>query len=107
MQIGMKEMLGRGFVNLPSLLYHPYLVCIHFGMTSPTSFYIFNVFYKSCKHSNEPVATKLSLIMSCTSSKHSNEPVATTLFQHVTTLCACHGRSPSIGPIWQRQASLV
>ena len=28
------NLLCSGFVNLPSLLYHPYLVCIHFGMPS-------------------------------------------------------------------------
>ena len=29
-----KAMQGCGFVNLPSLLCHPYLVCILFGMPS-------------------------------------------------------------------------
>ena len=33
-----KTMQGCGFVNLPSLLYHPYLVCTLFGMSSPHSF---------------------------------------------------------------------
>ena len=36
-------MQGCGFVNLPSLLYHPYLVCTLFGMPSlhPFTFLIF------------------------------------------------------------------
>ena len=37
-------MQGKGFVDLPSLLYHPYLVCILFRKAISTSFYIFNVF---------------------------------------------------------------
>ena len=40
-------MQGWGFVNLPSLLYHPYLVCILFGMPFLHPF-IFLIFFKSC-----------------------------------------------------------
>ena len=39
-----KKMQGWGFVHLPSLSYHTYLVCILFGMQSLHLFYIFNVF---------------------------------------------------------------
>ena len=40
-----KKMQGWGFIYLPSLLYHPYLVCIRtFWCAILTSFYISNVF---------------------------------------------------------------
>ena len=41
--INVKAMQGCGFVNLPSLLYHPYLVCTLFGMPSlhPFTFLMF------------------------------------------------------------------
>ena len=42
-----KTMHGLGFVNLPSLLYHPYLVCILFGMPS-LHLFTFLMFLKSC-----------------------------------------------------------
>ena len=44
-------MQGWGFVNLPSPLYHPYLVCILFGMPSLHPF-TFLMFFKSCKFCN-------------------------------------------------------
>ena len=44
LQTGGKMMQGWGFVYLPSLLYHPYLVCILFGMPSLHLL----MFFKSC-----------------------------------------------------------
>ena len=43
LQTNVKTMQGCGFVNLPSLLYHPYLVCTLFGMPSlhPFTFLMF------------------------------------------------------------------
>ena len=43
LQTIVKMMQGCGFVNLPSLLYHPYLVCTLFGMPSlhPFTFLMF------------------------------------------------------------------
>ena len=38
-------MQGRGFVYLLSILYHPYLVCILFGMPSQYLFIVLNAFY--------------------------------------------------------------
>ena len=40
-------MQGWGFANLPSQLYHPYLVCILFGIPSLHPF-TFLMFFKSC-----------------------------------------------------------
>ena len=40
-------LVHEGFVNLPSLLYHPYLVCIPFGMP-PLHPFTFLMFFKSC-----------------------------------------------------------
>ena len=47
LKTNVKTMQGWGFANLPSLLYHPYLLCILFGMPSlhPFTFLMF----KSCK----------------------------------------------------------
>ena len=47
LQTNVKTMQGWGFVNLPSLLYHPYLVCIVFGIPSLHPF-IFLMLFKSC-----------------------------------------------------------
>ena len=44
-------MQGLGFVNLPSLLYHSYLVCIPFGMPS-LHLFTFLMFFKSCIYTN-------------------------------------------------------
>ena len=47
LQTNVKMMQGWGFVKLPSLWYHPYLVCILFGMPSPHPF-TFLMFLSLC-----------------------------------------------------------
>ena len=49
-------------MNLPSLLYHPYFVCILFGMPSLHPFTFLMVFFKSCTYYT--VAVKLPLLLS-------------------------------------------